>query len=150
MLTLALDKYLGSLPMNSQSEIDFPDIFELEIEEDLPSKCALLPERNLGLQQQIRRCFLSNGPFLMSTAKTDITIIQNSNVLAINISTGRIQKAKNRALHIWRYILSRMREEGWDLEHDDEYHEKSGTLSLYVGSKKILDGRIKLDGVIPR
>lgn len=134
--------------MNSPLDEDELIIFDFDLldEDPTPQPGQRRATRNFGLQQQIRKCFLNNGPFLMSTSQTDITITQNHNVMAVNVRVGRNLKTKTRALEIWNYITSRMKEEGWDILDEVDYHESTGMLYMLLGCEKIVDQRIRLDG----
>lgn len=112
-------------------------------EED-ESKTFTNTSQNLVLQQRIRRCFIKNGPFLI-TGQPDILIDQVGNVISIRVNVSKGKSAYQSALSTWEFIRGRMKSEGWKLLHDEVYEQGDGMIYFFLGAEELVCGRLSLD-----
>lgn len=99
---------------------------------------------NFGLQQQIRRHFVSHSPFKITTTPSEIKISQVGNIMTIEVNAARIQNGYEVAKKAWSLICEKMIGAGWSLMFEENYYDESNMICFFVGGDDLLNGKLPL------
>jgi hypothetical protein len=101
-----------------------------------------LTGNNLGLQQQIRRHFVTNSPFRITTSPSEIRISQVGNIMTVEVDASRIPNGYEVAKHVWSTIREKMIGAGWSLLLEENYYHESNLVCFFVGGDALLNGKL--------
>lgn len=99
---------------------------------------------NFGLQQQVRRFFISNGPFQITTSRSEIQINQIGNVMSVKVNLSRIPNGYEVAKAVWSKLQEKMATAGWELMFDETHYTGDDSVCFFVGGDDLLSGKLPL------
>lgn len=97
---------------------------------------------NFGLQQQIRRHFVANSPFKITSTPSEIRISQVGNIMTVEVNASRIPNGYEVAKKVWSSIQEIMLSAGWSLLFEETYYQESNLVCFFIGGDDLLNGKL--------